>query len=79
MGSAQTPKEDCRSTYEPSPTGTLDAGCGSIELLLQVVQGAESLDDSIAEGAGSKNATIALALALGRSKVGPEERVVDMA
>ena len=59
--------------HQPSPARTLDARRGGVELLLQVVQSTEGLDDGIVERAGSKDATIPLALALGGSKVGPEE------
>lgn len=66
-------------TYEPSPAGTLDAEGRSVELLLEVIEAAEGLLDGLLQGAVLELASGALALLGGRSEVGPEQGVVDVA
>lgn len=65
-------------TYNPSPTRSLDGSGGSVELLLQVVDGSEGRLNSSLEGTITEDTAIALALGVGGCQVGPEERVVNM-
>lgn len=59
---------------EPAPTGALDGGDSSVEARLQVVERAKVTLDGLLEGA-----IVELSAALlGRGKVLPEERVVDV-
>ena len=68
-----------KSTHEPAPARALDGGGGSVELLLEVVKGAELLGDGLLEGTVTEGTTVALALGGGGREVLPEERVVDVA
>ena len=65
-------------THEPAPAGALDGSSGSVELLLEVVEGAERLDDRVLEGAVAEDTAVALALRRGACEVLPEEGVVDV-
>jgi hypothetical protein len=56
----------------------LDGSCGSVELLLQVVQTTERLDDSLFESAILQYTTVSFLFVGGRSKIFPEEGVIDM-
>ena len=63
---------------EPAPAGALDGSSGRIELLLEVINGAPSLEDRLLKRSVLEVTTVALALRLGRREVLPEEGVVDM-
>ena len=66
-------------TYEPAPAGALDARGGGVELLLEVLEGAEDGGDSLLERAVLEDTAVALALRGRGREVGPEERVVNVA
>jgi hypothetical protein len=68
-----------KKTYEPAPARALDASGSRVELFLERVQRAPTLDDGRLERAILEYATMAFALGRGRRKVFPEERVVDVA
>lgn len=59
---------------EPAPAGALDGGNGSVEAGLQVVERAKVTLDGLLEGTVVELSTALL----GRGKVLPEERVVDV-
>ncbi len=59
---------------EPSPTGSLDGGNGSVEARLEVVKRAKVTLDGLLEGTVVKLSTAVT----GGSQVLPEERVVDV-
>jgi len=65
-------------TYEPAPAGALDGSSGGVELLLEGVEAAESVENGFFERAISKGTSVTLAFACSRSKVLPEERVVNV-
>ena len=67
-----------RDTYNPAPAAALNARSGGVEVLLEVVEGSESLGDGLLEGTLGEGTTVALTLGLGTSKVLPEEGVVDV-
>lgn len=60
--------------HQPSPAATLDAGEGSVELLLELLEAAVALVDSLGQSTGWRLSTT---LGLG-SKVLPEESVVNV-
>lgn len=66
------------SAYHPAPAGALDARGGGVERLLQVVEAAERLVDSLLERAVVQLSAVALALRRRGRKVRPEEGVVDV-
>lgn len=67
-----------RRTYDPAPTRALDTGGGGVELLLEVVEGAEGREDRRLEGSVLQDTAVTLALGGGGREVLPEERVVDV-
>lgn len=66
------------NTYEPAPAGALDGSGGGVELLLEGIEGAPSLEDSLLERAFTESTAVALALGGGGREVLPEERMVDV-
>jgi hypothetical protein len=67
------------ATYKPAPARSLDTSRSGVEFPLEVVEGTPVLENSGPKRAIGKYATVSLLLGRGRCKVGPEERVVDVA
>jgi len=65
-------------TYEPAPTGALNSSGGGIELLLEGVNRSKSLLDSFLERAILKDTAVALAFSRRRSKILPEEGMINV-
>lgn len=66
--------DDTDMTHEPAPARALDAGSGSVEFLLEVVEAAKGLVDGILERARLELA----ACTCSRGEVLPKEGVVDV-
>lgn len=56
----------------------MNTGGSGVELFLEVVKGAEGLDDGVLEGAILEDAAVALLLGRCGREVLPEKRVVDV-
>lgn len=65
-------------TYDPTPARALNTSGGSVELLLEGLNGTPLLLDSGLEGTVTEATAVALALRRSRSQVLPEERMVDV-
>lgn len=72
-------RETGSAAHEPAPARALDGRGGSVELLLELVEGAKSLRDGGLEGAILEGAAVALLLGGRGREVEPEEGVVDVA
>ena len=64
-------------THEPAPAGTLNTRSGSVKLLLEGFEGAEVLDNGLAEGSivqGTTGSTVGASF----GQVLPEQGVVNV-
>ncbi len=69
----------CIGTHEPTPARALDTGSGRVEFLRELPVRSPALNDGVLKGTVPKLTAVALTLSRGRSKVFPEERMVDVA
>ena len=65
-------------TYKPAPTGALDSECSSVELLDKVLKGTKICLDSLGKCSTLIELASTAALLRGRSKVLPEQRMIDV-
>ena len=66
------------ATYEPSPTSSLNSSSSSVKLLYEVLETAKGRDDSFFQGTVFQDTTSSLVDGRRRSKVLPEQGVVDV-
>jgi hypothetical protein len=67
-----------RVVPEPSPAGSLDTQGSGVELLLEVIERAESLLDGLLERTVLEDTTVTLVSGSRGGEVLPEQRVVDV-